>query len=113
MRALELADGELAGVLAWYSLIHTPPGELPTVCAEIARVLRPGGQLVVAFQAGDAVVQHERAYGHDVRFDAHRLDPHAVEAAMRAVGLVVHTRVVRDAEGHETTPQAYLLARRT
>ncbi len=113
LRALDLADGELAGVVAWYSVIHTPVTELPTVLGELARVLRPGGEAVLAFQVGDETKHHEHAYGHDVRFDAHRLDPHVVEESLRTVGLVVHTQVVRGAEGHETTPQAYLLARRT
>ncbi|MFE4330331.1 class I SAM-dependent methyltransferase [Streptomyces sp. NPDC056831] len=29
MTALDLADGSLAGALAWYSLVHTPPEQLP------------------------------------------------------------------------------------
>lgn len=47
MTALELADGELDGVVAWYSIIHTPPEVLPTVFEEFHRVLAPGGHLLV------------------------------------------------------------------
>jgi hypothetical protein len=28
MTALDLADGELGGMIAWYSIIHTPPPRL-------------------------------------------------------------------------------------
>ncbi|BAS15012.1 malonyl-[acyl-carrier protein] O-methyltransferase [Arthrobacter sp. Hiyo8] len=31
MEALELADGTLDGIVAWYSIIHTPPARLPRV----------------------------------------------------------------------------------
>src|SRR5215470_14072237 len=43
MAGLDLADGSLTGLLAWFSLIHVPDDEVPTVFAEFHRVLRPGG----------------------------------------------------------------------
>lgn len=52
LRALDLADGSLNGVLAWYSLIHLAPTELPHVLSELARVLRPQGHLLVGFFEG-------------------------------------------------------------
>ena len=52
LRALEDADGSLHGVLAWYSLIHLPPAELPPVLSELARVLSPQGHLLVGFFDG-------------------------------------------------------------
>ena len=32
----------MAGVLAWYSIIHVPPARLDAVLAEFCRVLMPG-----------------------------------------------------------------------
>ncbi|MEN3538183.1 class I SAM-dependent methyltransferase [Microbispora sp. ZYX-F-249] len=49
MDALDLADGELGGILSWYSVIHTPPRELPPYFAEFRRVLAPGGILLLGF----------------------------------------------------------------
>src|ERR1035441_8466052 len=37
---LDLSDAAVGGVLAWYSTIHTPPQDLPSVFAEFSRVLR-------------------------------------------------------------------------
>lgn len=111
MTDLDLPDGCLAGALAWYSLIHTPTGELPGVLGELARVLRPGGQLVLAFQAADEPVRLGRAYGHDVRLVNHRRPAALVEELLAVAGLTVHTRLLRDPEGPEKSPQAYLLAR--
>jgi len=75
MAALDLADGSLGGLVAWYSVIHTPPDLLPDVFAEFRRVLTSGGQVVLAFQVGDERVHLEQAYGHWVSLDAYRLHP--------------------------------------
>ena len=112
MTDLDLADGALAGALAWYSLIHTPTDELPAVLAELARVLRPGGRLLVAFQAAGEPVRLQHAYGHDVRLVNHRRPAALVEELLDAAGLPVHARLIRDPEGPEKSPQAYLSARR-
>jgi ubiquinone/menaquinone biosynthesis C-methylase UbiE len=61
--ALDVADGSLAGVLAWYSVVHTPPGELGTVIGELFRVLAPGGWLLLAFLSGDGALHLTRAHG--------------------------------------------------
>lgn len=53
LRALDVADGSLGGVLAWYSLIHVAPAELPGVLAELRRVLKPQGRLLIGFFEGE------------------------------------------------------------
>ena len=45
-------DRQFAGVMLWYSIIHTPPAGQARIFAEAVRVLRPGGHLLVGFQAG-------------------------------------------------------------
>lgn len=52
-RDLQLPDGELGGVLAWYSLIHIEPELIGMAFAEFARCLRPGGSLAIGFFTGD------------------------------------------------------------
>jgi ubiquinone/menaquinone biosynthesis C-methylase UbiE len=112
MTALDIPDGRLAGALAWYSLIHTPTAELPVVLAELARVLRPGGELLVAFQVGDEPVHLQEAYGHAVDLVVHRRPVETVEALLGGAGLTVYARLLREPEGRERSPQAYLFARR-
>ncbi|MEU4401028.1 class I SAM-dependent methyltransferase [Micromonospora orduensis] len=46
---LDVADGSLSGLLAWYSLIHLPPADLDGVLARLRRAVAPGGTLVVGF----------------------------------------------------------------
>lgn len=48
MEALPVADGAFGGVVAHYSVIHTPPPELPGLLAEQVRVLAPGGLFLVS-----------------------------------------------------------------
>ncbi|GAA4982565.1 class I SAM-dependent methyltransferase [Yinghuangia aomiensis] len=49
MTAVDLPDGTLQGILSWYSVIHTPPVELPSYFAEFRRLLAPGGHLALGF----------------------------------------------------------------
>ena len=51
-RDLPVADASLGGILAWYSLIHAPPAEIPAVLQEFARALKPDGSLLVGFFGG-------------------------------------------------------------
>ncbi|MGY3515927.1 class I SAM-dependent DNA methyltransferase [Micromonospora sp. PTRAS2] len=60
MTDLPLPDAGLAGLVAWYSIIHLPPEALPTVFAEFHRVLAPGGELLLAFKAGDRRIRLEQ-----------------------------------------------------
>ncbi len=49
LRKLDLAAGSFGGVLAWFSLIHTDPLEVPGVLRTFATGVRPGGGLVLGF----------------------------------------------------------------
>lgn len=62
MERLDAADCSVAGVLAWYSLIHIVPSELDAALAELRRVIAGGGTLVAGFFDGD----HVEAFDHKV-----------------------------------------------
>jgi SAM-dependent methyltransferase len=111
--ALDIEDGTLGGIVAYYSIIHTPPELLPTVFAEFHRVLAPGGHALFAFQAGDDERRHiEQAYSHTVSVDAFRLSPDRVTTLLAEAGIAVTSRLIREPDDQEKTPQAYLLARK-
>ena len=113
MAELDLPDGCLAGAVAWYSIIHTPAERRPALFAELARVVRPGGWVLITFQAGDEVVPIRRAYGHDVRLDAFRLPTARIVAELDSAGFAEHARLVRRPDDREKTDQAIVVARRT
>lgn len=112
MTTLDRADGSLAGVVAWYSIIHTPPKRLPVVFAEFRRVLAPGGHLLLTFQVGNERRHLEQAYGHAISLDAFRLPPDQVAEMLSHAGLVVCARLVREPGESEKDQQAFLLARK-
>ena len=48
---LPLADDVLVGAVCWYSTIYTPSDLLDDVLAEVARVVSPGGPVLLAFSS--------------------------------------------------------------
>ncbi|NIH80558.1 class I SAM-dependent DNA methyltransferase [Amycolatopsis viridis] len=116
MTALDLPEGSLGGLVAWYSIIHVPPEALPAVLAGFRRVLAPGGYLQLAFQVGDDTVHRDEVGGHRVSLDFHPQRVPEVAALLAEAGLQVRARLERapDEDGPfpETTPQAFVLARR-
>ncbi len=113
MPGLSIEDGALAGVVAWYSIIHTPRERLPEIFADFHRVLGPGGHLLLAFQVGDEVRHIEHAYGHNITCDAYRLLPEVIAEKLGEAGFALVSKLVREpSEEFESTPQAYLIARK-
>ncbi|RLV68590.1 methyltransferase [Streptomyces sp. CBMAI 2042] len=116
MLGLDLPDGSLGGLLAWYSTIHVPDEELPRVFAEFHRVLAPGAPVQLGFQVGDEPLRMTEALGEEVSLVFHRRQPERVAALLREAGLEVVSRVWRERETEgpfpERAPQGFVLARR-
>ncbi|MCL2732461.1 MAG: class I SAM-dependent methyltransferase [Actinomycetia bacterium] len=112
MLALDLPEESRAGIVAWYSIIHLPRERVPDAFAGFRRVLRPGGYLQLAFQAGDDDVYRTEGFGLqlDLYFRRHR--PGTVTEQLAAAGLAVQACLVREPVREEKTPQAFILARR-
>lgn len=113
MLDLDVADGSVGGVCAWYSIIHVPDTHLPGVFAEFHRVLAPGGVVLVAFQVGEQPRVLTDFDGAQVNLTFIRRQPDAVADLLAKSGLPVYAELVRQPDGGiESTPQAYLIARR-
>ena len=63
MTDLRLADASVAGLLAFWSLIHIPDETVPSVFSHFRRVLRPGGALLAGFHVGDGARLKTQGYG--------------------------------------------------
>jgi SAM-dependent methyltransferase len=59
LRAPHTGAGSLGGVLAWFSLIHAGPREVPGILRRFADAIRPGGGLALGFFSGDALQPFE------------------------------------------------------
>jgi SAM-dependent methyltransferase len=110
MTALDLADGALGGILANFSIIHTPPRQLPAVFTEFQRVLAPGGHLLLGFFAGDDPVPQE--FDHKVTL-AYRWSPDSLAELLRQAGFAEVARLLREPhEDERQFRQAQLLVRK-
>ncbi|MQY23977.1 class I SAM-dependent methyltransferase [Nocardia macrotermitis] len=111
MEQLPLDDAAVAGLLSWYSIIHLPPERVPGVLAEFARVLRPGGQLVMGFQAADDESVEVQPYDHRVT-TSYRWSARAMTELLRPHRFSVIARMHREPDPDERTPHWYLIATR-
>ncbi|KAA1429160.1 DUF480 domain-containing protein [Nocardioides antri] len=106
------ADG-WGAVLAWYSLVHTTPAEMPEILAALVRPLRPGGWLVYAGHAGNGLVHRDDWFDEQVDLDFVLQEPAAVATLFERAGLVDvewYRRAPVTARG-ESTERAYVLGR--
>ncbi|MDF4252518.1 class I SAM-dependent methyltransferase [Streptomyces sp. WMMB303] len=109
MEDLPVADGALGGVLAHYSMIHTPPGELPALLAEQARVLAPGGLFLASFFATDG--PEPDRFDHKVT-PAYSWPADRFAALLTRAGFIPFARLLHDPASERGFLDAHLLARR-
>lgn len=59
--ALPVPRNSQGGILAWYSLIHTPPEEVPALLRHWATSLAPGGSVLIGYFEGPSVEGFDHA----------------------------------------------------
>lgn len=101
-RALPPSDRSLGGILAWYSLIHTPPADVPAVLAEFARVIAPGGSILIGYFDGEA----REPFAHAVA-PAHFWSADALTALLADAGFEAVSRERRDRTPDEISRRAH------
>jgi SAM-dependent methyltransferase len=111
--ALPFESGVLAGAVCWYSIIYTPPDGLADAFGELARVLIPGGYLLIAFQAEDEPVHSTDAHGTHLPLTSYRHSVQEVLARLVDVGFTIYATTLRAPElDNETSFQGFVLATR-
>jgi ubiquinone/menaquinone biosynthesis C-methylase UbiE len=112
MCALDLPAESLAGIAAFYSIIHIPRDEVTSVLRELRRVLVPGGILFLAFHVGDEVLHVEDFWGYPVSLDFTFFTQGEMERYLREANFVIDTSIERppypDVE-HQST-RVYIFA---
>lgn len=70
MLALPFASGTLAGIVAFYSIIHFDRAQVNQAFTEIERVLQTAGHLLLGFHVGTDAVHVDELWGVPVDLDA-------------------------------------------
>ena len=91
---LDVANHSIAGILAWYSLIHLPPQNLDGVLAEFRRAVAPAGMVVLGLFNGDEVA----AFDHKV-VTAYRWPVDELSERLTRAGFTEIERLKRPSEG--------------
>ncbi|MCB5294783.1 class I SAM-dependent methyltransferase [Arthrobacter sp. SO3] len=103
---LGLHDGQIGGILAWYSLIHLLPEDLQSALVEFGRCLGPGGTLLMGFFDG----MDGKALPHVVT-TAYFWSADAMVTRLLRAGLEVVAVQTRADPGRR--PQTAMIARRS
>ncbi|NUT52326.1 MAG: class I SAM-dependent methyltransferase [Saccharothrix sp.] len=111
MTDLRLPDASVGAVLAFYSVIHVPDAEVPTVFEHFHRVLRPGGVVMIGFHVGDRDHLKTEGYGgHPMSLHVHRRPVERVAGWLRDAGFTIEAQALLDPD--QEVPGGALLARR-
>lgn len=117
--ALPIRTGAASGILCLYAVIHLDAPHRAVAYREFHRVLRPGGQALVAFHTSDSDIAtggHKTLtewWGYQVALTFHYLDPAAEIAALADAGLEQLARLDREPYPGAEHPsrRTYLLVR--
>jgi SAM-dependent methyltransferase len=114
MMDLDLEDATLAGIAAFYSIVNIPKESLPLVFREMERVLRPDGQLLLAFHMGDGVTGEDELWGHPISMDFFFFRPAEIQRHLELAGFAIEGVLEREPypEVEYQSRRAYIFARK-
>jgi SAM-dependent methyltransferase len=115
MLALDLPDGGLAGIAAFYAIVNFPGNWLPAIFREMVRVLTPGGLLLLAFHIGDEVLRPGALWGKPIRMEFFYHQPIKICELLCDAGFAIEETVERGPYAPEVEHQsqrAYIFARK-
>lgn len=112
LTAVPLGTAALDGAVALYCLIHLDDDHIVAAAHEFARIVAPGGPLLVAFHTGPDLRHLDQWWGEEVDLDFRFLVPDRVAATLDDAGFAVEASVQRAPYPEESTHRTYLLTRR-
>jgi len=114
MISLNLPDGALAGIAAFYAIVNIPRQSLPLVFREFQRVLLPGGLLLLAFHMGDEVLHEDELWGQKISMDFLLFPPSEIKLGLEAAGFTIEDVIEREPYPEVEYPsrRAYIFARK-
>jgi SAM-dependent methyltransferase len=114
-RRLPALDHTLAGIVAFYSIIHLPRQEVTPTLVEWRRAVKVGGLLLLAVHLGEDALHLEEWWGHRVSLDFAYFQTAEMIEYLEAAAWRIEETTERDPyPGVETqTRRVYILANAT
>ena len=113
MLALHAPDDSLAGIVAFYAIIHLKREDITSGLKEMRRVLQPRGRLLLSFHGGEGELHRDEWYGTPVSIDVTLMGRDEMENFLETAGLEVERIVEREPYEFEyPTQRIYVFARK-
>src|SRR5215469_6940566 len=106
MMALDLPDGALAGIVAFYAIVNTRKEFLPSVFREMARALQPGGLLLLAFHIGEETVRLPELWCQPISMDWFFFSTAEIRSFLETAGFAIEEIVEREPYAPEVEYQS-------
>jgi ubiquinone/menaquinone biosynthesis C-methylase UbiE len=111
MTALAVADHSFAGIVCFYALIHVPRSRVPVALGEMARVLVPGGSLLVTAHGGRGTLHADEMAGQPADLDVTLFSLPELSALIQHAGFaIVEARERAPYEVEHPTQRLYVWA---
>jgi ubiquinone/menaquinone biosynthesis C-methylase UbiE len=112
--ALPHLPSSFDGILAFYCIVHLTPEQLAPAFAEMSRVLKPGGYLLVSFHVGSEVIHAENFLETTAVLDFHFFEPAQVLTAMSAAGFkLIDSHIREPYESEHPSRRGYIMGRKS
>ncbi len=96
MRALEIPDAYLAGIVCFYAIIHLRREDVPRALTEMHRVLKPGASFLLSFHRGEGELHRDQWYDLPVSIDICLFEREEMAVYLEAAGFEVEGIVDRE-----------------
>lgn len=111
--ALNMEDSSVAGIVAFYAIVHLTPDELPQAFSEFERVLTSRSPLLISFHAGTKTVHADDFLDSGFSLDFQYFDPDYVASCLDESGFVEIKQIQRDAyETEYPSQRCYVTAQK-
>jgi SAM-dependent methyltransferase len=114
MLSLDIADGALGGIAAFYSIIHIEREDVVRALGEMKRVLKSGGRLLISFHVGQDTMHVDELWGETVSMDITFFSREEMEGYLGSAGFEIEESVERPPyqEVEYESQRAYIFAKK-